>query len=269
MTGTGHLLLFSSFLIIGAYVIEAKFAVPTVRAGQFSELRRSERTRSMTALRLAYPYCGTFHYLTHEHEGFFPDFGAGSAPETQFIRSFQVPLTSGNAHGLQKKWAAAYDYASRSENPSGALEPFLRIAAHRFRDSFDKSDSADRLLDYSIALESLFSSAGDSISYRLPLRAAIFLGNETQERRRIFEILSAAYKQRSKIAHGSGQIEKEIKIGVRKIQSSDFLDAVENCLFLALEKLWLGQPIKRDKLIAIIDECIVTQENFKMPSPSP
>jgi hypothetical protein len=78
--------------------------------------------------------------------------------------------------------------------------------------------------------------------------------------------LSTAYKLRSQIAHGSSQIGKEVKVGAQKMPSSEFLDAVENCLFLALEKLWLGQSVNKDNLISAIDECILTQNRSSLPS---
>jgi hypothetical protein len=163
---------------IDRYVLEATTMIPTAKAGYSSQLLRSERDRSVTAFRLAYPHCGSFHYFTHEHVGFFPEFGTGLSSGDKFVRPFKVSFTPDSTNALHKKWTKAYDYAAQLESSSDALEPFLRIAGHRFRDSFDKAEAEDRFLDYSIALEALFSKENDAISYRLSLRAAIFLGQD-------------------------------------------------------------------------------------------
>ena len=249
---------------IDAYLFEATFMVPTAQAGRIFALLRSETERSMTALRMAYPRCGSFQYLTHEYEGFFPEFAYGSSSEKPFVRAFETPLTLDNANALQNKWPMAYDYASRLESSSETLEPFLRIAGHRFRDSFEKTDAEDRFLDYSIALEALFSKENDAISYRLPLRAAVFLGQDAPERRRVYNILNAAYRQRSQIAHGSSQLDKEIRVGGQKMLPAEFLDAVESCLFSALERLRIANSVNKDKFISAIDECILSQERSSL-----
>lgn len=66
-----------------------------------------------------------------------------------------------------------------------------------------------RLVNFSIALESIFSTDNIELSYRISLRVSFLLGNNSAERKEIFENVKGIYNIRSKIVHGSVLRKKE------------------------------------------------------------
>ena len=93
----------------------------------------------------------------------------------------------------------------------------------RFSASFDKATPEDQLIDYAIGFESLFTKENDAISYRLPLRAAVFGGDTVEERQRIFGVVRAAYDLRSNLAHGQNQLLEPVKVKGNKVPVREFL----------------------------------------------
>ena len=76
----------------------------------------------------------------------------------------------------------------------------LRTAASRFR-------AEDRLVDYWIALESLFADdAQTEVTYRASLRIAAFIGDTGDERVTLRAQLKKSYDLRCKIVHGSSKL---------------------------------------------------------------
>lgn len=82
-------------------------------------------------------------------------------------------------------------------------------AMNRFQNSFERYslDDPEKILEYSIALESLY--LGDTnepkteLSYRIAIRAARILETDFEKRYEVFNIVKDLYNFRSKIAHGS------------------------------------------------------------------
>lgn len=92
-----------------------------------------------------------------------------------------------------------YDCLGSSPNLSVA-----RLALLRWNSAGDRLTEEDKLIDYWIALESLFvPDATQELSYRAALRIAAFLGSNGPERRRIYEEMKDSYRLRSEIVHGS------------------------------------------------------------------
>jgi hypothetical protein len=85
----------------------------------------------------------------------------------------------------------------------------IEYAIKRFRNSIERYSPNDpeRLLEYAIALESIYlndnGTERNELTYRLSLRAARFLKDNYEERRKLFSLISALYKMRSVIAHGN------------------------------------------------------------------
>jgi hypothetical protein len=71
----------------------------------------------------------------------------------------------------------------------------------RFSDATTRADPADRLVDLVIALESIFSDGGDSISYKVSRRASAMFAPLGLSAKAVFEFVKAAYSSRSKIVH--------------------------------------------------------------------
>ena len=93
----------------------------------------------------------------------------------------------------------------------------FEYAIGRFRNSIERysPDDPERLLEWAIALESLYlndkTNDQAELTYRLSLRAARFLKTDRKAREELFLLVRNLYSMRSKIAHGSdiNQITKE------------------------------------------------------------
>jgi hypothetical protein len=73
---------------------------------------------------------------------------------------------------------------------------------HRFSEATTRSSFTDRLVDLAIALESLFSDRGDSVSYKVTRRASAMLTPLGLSAETVYEFVKAAYSSRSRIVHG-------------------------------------------------------------------
>lgn len=84
------------------------------------------------------------------------------------------------------------------------LDKNLRRAMNRFNSAYERKDPEDRLIDYVIALTSLFSRKDEAGlgRYRLSLRVALLLGKNTSERKKIQQEVLEIYDKRSDVVHG-------------------------------------------------------------------
>ena len=147
------------------------------------------------------------------------------APRYNFGAPDSVPSFSDFA----KAWAA-FD----SETVRGT--PFLQLAIRRLTLAAARNDEKDRLLDLMIAAEALFL-AGDGqaeLSFKLALRAALYLGDGSSVRRDIFKHFRRAYDLRSKIAHGEDPPVLALKGS--EMSSSEFVSAMADYLHRAVIK---------------------------------
>lgn len=92
--------------------------------------------------------------------------------------------------------------------PEEDLRWNFTYAMKRFRNSIERYsvDDSERLLEYAIALESLYlndnSGNRGELTYRLSLRAARLLEGNIEKRKEIFSLVNKLYSFRSRIAHG-------------------------------------------------------------------
>jgi hypothetical protein len=111
------------------------------------------------------------------------------------------------------------------------IRDFLITAYERLTSSYTHRRAIDRLLDVLIGLESLYSGGPGSISYKLALRCAVFIGLSRDERRTLRAILDAAYDIRSRVAHGGTLADDSaVKIDDEHMPLADFTDNVQRCL---------------------------------------
>lgn len=124
---------------------------------------------------------------------------------------------------------------------------FIALAAKRFSYAHERHDWEDRIIDLLIAAEAIFlSQAGGQgeLKYRLKLHAAMFLATEPKTRKQIFEDMSLAYDLRSKIVHGTGdlnsaisKIKKKEAVGLgEKYKLEQFVFRIQNYIRAAINK---------------------------------
>jgi hypothetical protein len=80
----------------------------------------------------------------------------------------------------------------------------LRVAhgLHRFSEATTRASPTDRLVDLVIALESMFSEDGDSVSYKVSRRASAMVRPIGLSAAAVYQFVKAAYSSRSSIVHG-------------------------------------------------------------------
>lgn len=82
-------------------------------------------------------------------------------------------------------------------------DPRLVLAVRRLDDSYHRKRPDDRLIDYWVALETLFLQVNEGeLRYRAALSIARFLGDSQADRLDIFKDVKASYDLRSKLVHG-------------------------------------------------------------------
>jgi hypothetical protein len=107
----------------------------------------------------------------------------------------------------------------------------IGLAVARWNSAADRLTEEDKLIDYWIALESLFvPDTTQELSYRTALRIAAFLGSNGIERKQIYEQMKESYRLRSEIVHGS------IRKRKRKIGSTELISLSRSYLRQALLK---------------------------------
>ncbi len=89
----------------------------------------------------------------------------------------------------------------------------LEVPIRRFNFGSERESGYDQLIDYMIALESLYLQLEGELSFRFSLRVSTFVGGSREERSELFNLLRLAYSLRSKIVHGvsSNKINRYLK----------------------------------------------------------
>lgn len=111
-------------------------------------------------------------------------------------------------------------------------DPALDLALTRFSDAQARTTHVDQLIDYWIALESLFSKREEQeISYRAPLRIARFVGESKAERLQLFKDVRGSYGLRSAVVHG-GDLQKKLPTlpGVTEATGATLRRALRRCV---------------------------------------
>ena len=116
-------------------------------------------------------------------------------------------LDENDANHLKKLWKNVAEGANREK---------VRLALKRFGDTAERMSAEDKLIDYWIALESLFApEASSEIRYRAALRIASFLGEE-EERTEIYRDIGLSYDFRSAVVHANrgrlANLEKKVTL---------------------------------------------------------
>ena len=95
---------------------------------------------------------------------------------------------------------------------------FLNLALRRFNYAHERKRPEDKLIDYMIALETMYivDDPGE-YGYKIAIRAASLLGKTLQEKERIFLEIKKAYHLRSKIVHGSKKVGDKNSVSIQDV----------------------------------------------------
>lgn len=103
---------------------------------------------------------------------------------------------------------------------------FINVAIDRFSSSIFRNEQIDKIVDLNVALECLFSSAGET-SLKISNRTAMMVGSNEDEQELCWNFIKNEYKLRNEILHGRkekddditnvvGELEKIIRLSIRK-----------------------------------------------------
>jgi len=126
-------------------------------------------------------------------------------PDERFVLDAEM------ADELKRLWVRL-----RQSPNSNAIDLSLR----RLNGSTERIQDEDRLIDYWIALESLFTPDGTSeLRFRASLRIAAFIGHTRAERVQIYDDMRLSYDWRSCIVHGDQKHAKSLgkKRGIAEV----------------------------------------------------
>lgn len=116
---------------------------------------------------------------------------------------------------------------------------YLSVAIRRFSQANERESIEDKIIDFLISAEALFLSSGGSfqgeLKYRLSHRAAMFIEDETEKQRNVFEFMQKAYDVRSAIVHGTTPKLPQKEDGT-SCSLEEFCKDIENHLRFSLKK---------------------------------
>jgi len=130
-----------------------------------------------------------------------------------------------------------------------ALDKNFRIATNRFNSAYERKDPEDRLIDYVIALTSLFSKKMERglERYRLSMRVALLLESRSEKRKKVRQEILEIYDKRSSVVHG-----REIKKFQNFTNLTDLVDKAEEYVRRSI-KVLLQLDLKLGGRSKIID----------------
>ncbi|MCS4538887.1 MAG: HEPN domain-containing protein [Thaumarchaeota archaeon] len=111
---------------------------------------------------------------------------------------------------------------------------FVDLAIRRFVVAIEEILPEDRVIDFMISLESLFSKEIQELSYHLALRLSSLIGTNDANREYLFEFVKKAYdRARSRLVHG-GAYNQPIVIGERKFTINELATELEKLTRLSI-----------------------------------
>lgn len=136
---------------------------------------------------------------------------------------------------------------------------FIEIAIEKFDNAVFRQRAEDKLVDYISAIEALFLGADEKaeLEYRLALRIATFIGESSNERVFIRNILKAAYAQRSCIVHGKKL--KITQINGKRYSIEDLSVHLEDYTRRSLQKFieMAARKINHEELLDRLDDALL------------
>ena len=136
----------------------------------------------------------------------------------------------------------------------------IRVALNRFFDSEHRGRDDDSIIDLMIGLEAIFLSEFSELKQRLSLRISKYLENE-QSPELVYEFMKAAYKVRSKVAHGNTFSNKDFKFNGYDYDIHYFHMFLREILRLCLVRYFHEfRHVELKKLHEMIDKAIINSQ---------
>lgn len=157
-----------------------------------------------------------------------------------------------------KEWVKIYEHPKikqRAEETTAKIRQAILRASEFYQSSHKQKDEAERLIHLAVALEALFSPDDkQELSFRIRQNASQFIGKNAEERKDIFKFLKDIYSLRSKVVHGSFDINKFYDGELIPIEKNEKLASIVRKSLLGFFILYLKGENKREDLLNLLDE---------------
>ena len=137
---------------------------------------------------------------------------------------------------------------------------FLDRSIRRFSNAIENRSTEERIVDFVISLESLYSSNEQELAYKFSIRVAAILGSNSREKINLQRMMHKIYDMRIRIVHG-GKIPKQIKLERKSLEMVRAVELLERIsrnsimiFFELLEHYGKKEDIHRDIENAIFDD---------------
>jgi hypothetical protein len=143
-------------------------------------------------------------------------------------------------------------------------QTFMQIAIKRFGSAVGEPEIEDRILDFVIALEALYSDSNGDITYKLAVRVPALLSINRHYTFLLSKFVKKIYGVRSGLVHGSKKELQELKINGLDFTSSEAAEILESIIRSSIKKfLYLLKDFNnREDIIALLDKGVVTSSDL-------
>ena len=111
---------------------------------------------------------------------------------------------------------------------------FLKTAIERFRFGLNRDTFVDKIIDYAVSMECLYSSGPGDLTRKLSQRCSLLMGKNDNVREEILNFLKDAYNFRSKIIHGDKL--PKVKLSGRVLLDAEIVENLESINRMSLKK---------------------------------
>ena len=136
----------------------------------------------------------------------------------------------------------------------GKAKGFLRNAIDYYYRSLKDAKLEEKIIDLMISLESLFSNERDELGLRYSLRTTFLLGvGQEAERPNIFRKVQTLYGKRSKVVHGTENVDLEYKE----------ISTLQGYVREAIKRL-IHIEMSKQTFLRLLDESVYDEEKRKL-----
>lgn len=170
--------------------------------------------------------------------------------EPKYYLYFAAPILS-RSHGppyvlLESEVNDFVEFWKKYKNVDVSKGP-LRVAVGRFNRAYDMSLlNEDKLIDYMIAFEALYLRKNiQDKGKTLASSASKLIGEDKDQREKIYDALKQAYRKRNSIVHGETllKIEDNVSVAGKDVSFDDFTYLIEEYLRRSIKK-HLDLPVR-------------------------
>jgi hypothetical protein len=242
---------------IGNEAVFLKYAVEFQSTIFEYNKKRDEINRVITSLRLFKQGAVSYNEIFTKPA---PDIALGESVISN-SRSMQRVPEYNLDHKEGRRFKRFYNYFTKTIGEIRRVI-YLDIAIDRFNSALEQKESADKIIDLSVALEALFSSTSEDLTYKLSIRVSVLLGVD-YDTNYLFDFVRVAYKIRSLLVHGkvNKNAVKVFEIGSKKFGLYDVAKELEEITRLSIRRiLSLVKHYnyrKQEDLIKVIDKVAI------------